>query len=63
MVKKQATITVNAKELAEFLKYFYYVEEIAQNTGLETGSRFTDATRSLHSKLMKAEQELGIWIE
>ncbi len=39
-------------ELKAFLGYFYFVEQIAQNEGYNTGKRWTTRVRRAHERLM-----------
>ena len=47
-------IKTERAELSAFLKYFYYVEEIAQANGYNTGVQWTVKASAFHERLMKA---------
>lgn len=50
------TISITDTELKAFLKYFYYVEGIAQDEGYNTGVKWTDRAREFHNKLLNAQK-------
>jgi hypothetical protein len=52
-------INTSKKEIVAFLKYFYYVEGIAQSEGYNTEKYWVVPARGLHDKLMKARDLLG----
>ena len=57
---KKTTIEVSASELSDFLKYFYYMEQAAQNEGYDSSARWTVLASDFHAKLMAAEKAVGI---
>ena len=52
-------INTSKKEIEAFLKYFYYVEGIAQSEGYNTAKYWVIPARGLHDKLMRARDLQG----
>jgi hypothetical protein len=54
----ETKIKATKRELNAFLKYFYYVEGIAQESGYDTASHWTGNAVAFHDRMLKAKHEL-----